>query len=192
MYFEKLSNKERKTYMGEKNLIEMNLKTITWAEIKKMNEEKQRFILENLIRLYGDNNTEISKHTAISRLSVAILRSNVGYPRSPAQGNQPHKYKKRILKPIIESVDEIIDEPIISEPDIEKPQIENIEENDLSFSNKGEIVLPEPIKKETKPKNIMTIKFNGLGEEIKEKLYMLFAMVDKRKTYEIDLSITDL
>jgi hypothetical protein len=53
-------------------------------------------------------------------------------------------------------------------------------------------VLPEPIKKETKPKNIMTIKFNGLGEEIKEKLYMLFAMVDKRKTYEIDLSITDL
>jgi hypothetical protein len=121
MYFEKLSNKERKTYMEEKNLIEMNLKTITWAEIKKMNEEKQRFILENLIRLYGDNNTEISKHTAISRLSVAILRSNVGYPRSPAQGNQPHKYKKRILKPIIESVDEIIDEPIISEPDIEKP-----------------------------------------------------------------------
>ena len=39
MYFEKLSGKERKKYMEEQNIKELNINTITWNEIKKLPQE---------------------------------------------------------------------------------------------------------------------------------------------------------
>jgi hypothetical protein len=189
MYFENLTNKERKKYMEEQNLKEINLNTITFREIKTLDKENQKFILENLLRMYGNVDSDIAKQTNLSRMAVRDLRDLVGYPRSKGGERRPKKgtnitYEYNRENP---KVIELISEPI------KKESIpENIEEITPENVEPDKIVIPEPIKKESLSENIMSLKFKGCGEEIKEKLNILCVLLNKNQKYEINFNVTEV
>lgn len=200
MYFEKLSAKERKKYMEEKNYKEMNINTITWDEAKKLNKETKTFLINTLIEKYGDNDSCIGRNTALKRFNIATLRKECGL--NPGRGLQYNRIGRKIDKENLIKDNTVINLPITP--------IEEVEYAEPTEPAIDQVKDPEPIQEEVKPvecksfkdvlsfdlegtyfKEVLSLDLDCDGENARTKLESLLIFLDLNKNYNIELKISE-
>ena len=164
MYFEKLPTKEREKYMEEKNLIDININTITWPEIKKLSTEMQKFILDTWIEKYGDNNSTIQNNTAVNRANVHNLRIMLNYPNAKIskKNSKGHVFAKDKTNTIYKEAKE----------EAKMKEIKEVKEAKNNFFS-------------------ISLNLDCTGEETKQKIEAVGILLDLHKEYKVNIMVEE-
>jgi len=197
MYFEKLSNKERKKYMEEQNYKEMNINMITWNEAKKLNEETKTFLLNTLIEKYGDNDSAIERNTALRRFNIAKLRKQCGF--KSGEGKRSNRIGRRIIEKNLINDNMVVSLPI-SPAEVEyadPPEQEHIQESDSIKQDELKVEC-NPLKdmlsahlelEGTYFKEVLSLNLDCDGETARPKIEALMIFLDLHREYNIEIKI---